>query len=212
LYLTQLAPDQDSIITWATLLKFLQFVREHSNWTTLIRLSFEDEIKRCHDKVLEGVEVVHPLGDVEGDLDALFVSDFQVGDRVPLIHEVFNWEQREILVLTPDWQVVATEADQLTLRQATEAHRLTLRQARVEDPAPTQAPALIPHLPTQAQVSSFDNTVKKKKELLIEMLALLEKQAELSELGEGKYKEYADLLMEFFQVLRWRESMGVTNV
>jgi hypothetical protein len=155
-------------MTWFTLVHYLKFILEESNWTTPLRpphlpaLTFEGKLKECYENILEGSGIVVEHGDgialVEGR-----------GGRGGLgsvpIHTRYNQEQSEILTL---------ELDPGT------------------PPIPT---APVPSAPSAP--SARPDNVSEKRAKLTEILSILEEKAEASEIGEGSYKDYADLLMEF---------------
>jgi hypothetical protein len=60
-------------------------------------------------------------------------------------------------------------------------------------------------------LAEVDATLKKEKTQLVEILGILGEKVEEDELGEGAYKEYADLLMKFHKILG-EESQRVVNV
>jgi hypothetical protein len=147
-------------MTWFTLVQYLKFVLEESNWTTPLRspwlppLTFEEKLKDCYEKILDGSGIV-----VEEDGGIVLVEGREGRDGIGTvpIHTCYNQEQNETLTL------------------------------EVETPEPRATP--------ETQSSSSETITKRGK--LSEILSILEEKAEASEIGEGLYKDYADLLMEF---------------
>ena len=63
-------------VSWRTMIEYLQFIRENSNWTTLIGLSYIERINRSHELLMEGS--AHDRFNEEQDEDisaTLFVID-----------------------------------------------------------------------------------------------------------------------------------------
>jgi hypothetical protein len=151
-------------ISWRTMIEYLQFIREHSNWTTPIGLSYIERIDKSHDWLMEGnlTGVPGSATTWRGGMLARFP------DR--LLHEMFNVEQGEEL----------GEAFYIEQEEQDRVERVAFIQGLDESDARARE-------------------VEKKKGQVREILDLLEKQAEKSELSEGKYNEYAGLLMEVFQ-------------
>ena len=108
---------------------------------------------------------------------------------VPL-HQLFNQEQREDLALlaTEDAGAETDEAGD----GSPPAHSWRSRAELVAE---------------QEQ----EETLKKEKGQLVEILGILGEKAEKSELEEGAYKEYADLLMKFHKILG-EERQRIVNV
>jgi len=164
-----------SDMTWRTLLKFLMFVLEKSDWTTplmsdaRIRLSgpyqqwvrfsaHRRTINWCHHTILEGSGVASPAwpGD---NLSLSSISESDITDLA--IHRRFNEEQTETL----------------------DFERSSMDETIVEpEPEPEPEPTI-------------ETTMEKKKRQLTEILSILEGSAALDEIMEGDYKDYADLLM-----------------
>jgi len=159
---------EQSEMTWLTLVEFLQFVQEKSDWTTPLMpshdsdecpfddpeaifraaqlSSYKNRINWCYRQILGESGVIDTMG-------------FHAPSLVPnswdpnaAIHELFNEERNETL----DFAVAETP---------------------VED------------------------VQTKKKRQLAEILSILEEKAEKSEIGEGNYKEYSELLMSFHKTL-----------
>ena len=173
---------EQSEMTWATLVEFLQFVHDKSDWTTPLmsphdsdECPFDDpesiynirdaqlrcykgRINWCYRQILEGSGVIDTTG-------------FHAPSLVPhsptsaAIHELFNQEQGEPF----DFEALL----QLNTDQPTEA--------AIETPV--------------------EDIQSKKKRQLAEILSILEEKAEKSEIGEGNYKEYSELLMSFHKTL-----------
>ena len=169
-----------SDMTWHTLLKFLMFVLEKSDWTTPLMSdarignigdgsrrsrwwvhfsAHRRTINWCHHTILEGSGVALPPGsDWDGDnLSLISISESEITDHA--IHRLFNEEQTETL----DFEFL-------------------------RDIAPEPEPEPEPEL-------TIETTLDKKKRQMTEILSILEGMAEGDEIGEGDYKEYADLLM-----------------
>jgi hypothetical protein len=148
-------------ISWRTLIKFLQFTLEQSNWTTELRpphlppLTFEEKLERCFERI--------------SGQDRLGQNAYSVS-----LHMLFNQEQLET-----------------ALGEETDLHTLSRAELVAE----------------QEQ----EATLKKEKEQLVEILGILGEKAEKSELGEGAYKGYADLLMKFHKILG-EERQRIVNV
>ena len=162
---------EQSGITWRTLVRFLRFVHEKSDWTTplmpqrvahndvfldrLIRVQcYKDRIRWCHRQILLD------SGTIDGD-------NLYTGTLIPnswdphaAIHELFNQEQNETLEF---------EGQEPPLRQSVE---LVVEDSRT-----------------------------KNKRQLTEILSIIEGKAGLGEIREGDYKDYADLLMGFHNSL-----------
>lgn len=167
---------EQSELTWATLVEFLQFVHEKSDWTAPLMppndsggrisnireaqlSSYKGRINWCYRQILEGGGTIDTTG-------------FHAPSLVPnswdpnaAIHELFNQEQGETL----DFEASL----QLDMDPPTEAF--------VETPV--------------------EDIQAKKKRQLAEILSILEEKAEKSEIGEGNYKEYSELLMSFHKTL-----------
>ena len=65
-------------VSWRTLIEYLQFIREHSNWTTLIGLSYIERINRSHELLMEGSahdRFNEELDEQDEDRATLFVID-----------------------------------------------------------------------------------------------------------------------------------------
>ena len=161
---------EQSEMTWATLVEFLQFVHEKSDWTTPLMpphdsdecpfddpesiynirdaqlRCYKERINWCYQQTLEGSGVIDTTGFHPPSLAP------NSWDPNVAIHELFNQEQSE-----------------------------TLAFAVVETPA--------------------EDIQRKKKRQLAEILSILEEKAEKSEIGEGNYKEYSELLMSFHKTL-----------
>jgi len=169
-----------SDMTWQTLLKFLMFVLEKSDWTTPLmsdaRIGNMDDGSRstdyvrfsahrrtinwCHHTILEGSGVVAPAwpGD---NLSLSSISESDITDLA--IHRRFNGEQTETL----------------------DFERSSMDEIIVEpEPEPT-----------------IETTMEKKKRQLTEILSILEGSAEGDKIMEGDYKDYADLLMSCHQTM-----------
>jgi len=167
-----------SDMTWQTLLKFLMFVLEKSDWTTPLmsdaRIGNMDDGSRstdyvrfsahrrtinwCHHTILEGSGVASPAwpGD---NLSLSSISESDITDMA--IHRRFNEEQTETL----------------------DFERSSMDETIVDpDPEPEPEPTI-------------ETTMEKKKRQLTEILSILEGSAALDEIMEGDYKDYADLLM-----------------
>ena len=163
-------------MTWRTLITFLQFTLEQSNWTTELRpphlpaLTFEEKLDRCFERISGQDRLGQNVG-------------------VPL-HQLFNQEQREDLALlaTEDAGAETDEAED----GSPPAHSWRSRAEIIAE---------------QEQ----EETLKKEKGQLVEILGILGEKAEKSELEEGAYKEYADLLMKFHKILG-EERQRIVNV
>jgi hypothetical protein len=164
---------EQSGMTWFTLVRFLQFVHEKSDWTTPLMpprdsdgpisnireaqlSSYKNRINWCYRQILEGSGTV----DHTGFLSPSLVPNSWTGAA---IHELFNQELGETLDFDLEGQPNA--------ESSTEENKQPV--VTVEDP------------------------IAKKNRQLTEILGILENKAEKSEIGEGTYKEYADLLMSF---------------
>jgi hypothetical protein len=167
-------------MTWFTLVQYLKFVLEESNWTTPLRppwlppLTFEEKLKDCYEKILEGSGIV-----VENE-DGIALVEGREGrgglGSVP-IHIRYNQEQTETLTLEQDPGTPPVPTAPVPTA-----------------PVPT---APVPTAPSPPSAPSAPSDTAKKREKLSEILSILEEKAEASEIGEGSYKDYADLLMEF---------------
>ena len=154
-----------SDMTWRTLLKFLMFVLEKSDWTTPLmsdaRIGWvhfsahRRTINWCHYTILEGSGVPRGSGWDGDNLSLGSLSESDITDMA--IHRRFNEEQTETL----DFETIAEP-----------------------EPDPEPDPEV-----------TIETTLEKKKRQLTEILSILEGSAALDEIMEGDYKDYADLLM-----------------
>jgi len=179
---------EQSEMTWATLVEFLQFVIEKSDWTTPLmppydsdecpfddpesisnirdaqQRSYGNRINWCYRQILEESGVIDTTG---FHAPSLVPNSW---DPIAAIHELFNQEQGETL----DFEAFLQHAQNL-----------------INTNPPTEAVVETPVEDIQA----------KKKRQLAEILSILEEKAEKSEIGEGNYKEYSELLMSFHKTL-----------
>lgn len=172
LYMTSEAFDQ-SEMTWYTLVTFLKFVLEKSDWTTpllppgrgavggpeecqeiqAIRLSsYRRRIAWSRREILEGSGVVTVSPDGQSAARVLNPGH-SPGRNEVAIHELFNQEQTETLDFEGVW------------------------------------------------AASDETEPVKKKRQVREILSILEEKANGGGIREGDYKEYADLLMGFYLTL-----------
>ena len=161
---------EQSEMTWATLVDFLQFVHGKSDWTTpLMPLndsdgsisnireaqlsSYKNRINWCYRQILEGSGVIDNTGFHPPSLAP------NSWDPTTAIHVLFNQEQTDTLDF----------------------------EGQINTNSPTDSVVETP----------VENLQTKKKTQLVEILGILEEKASRSEIGEGDYKGYADLLMGF---------------
>jgi hypothetical protein len=166
---------EQSEMTWSTLVEFLMFVHEKSDWTTpLMPLndseesifnireaqlrSYENRINWCYRQILEESGVIDHTG---FHAPSLVPNSW---DPIAAIHELFNQERSETLEFEQDM------VDEVAGAEET-----------VEMPA--------------------EDIRTKKKRQLAEILSILEEKAEESAIGEGDYMEYSELLMSFHKTL-----------
>jgi hypothetical protein len=222
-------------ISWRTLIKFLQFTLEQSNWTTGIHpphlppLTFEEKLEQCYMRISgDSAPATRPARGV-------LLENDRIGQNamVPL-HQLFNQEQREAtqaqtLALTlgdlslalqmqeEEAEVAAAEAGPLSRAAARHRVGIWVDSDEEEDPSPASSwrgiqDTVDPEQGTVSQsLAEVDATLKKEKTQLVEILGILGEKAEKSELEEGAYKEYADLLMKFHKILG-EERQRVVNV
>jgi len=105
-----------SEITWYTLVKFLQFIHDKSNWTTPPFLDRgprgrrKNQIKWCYHKILEE----------SGTIDLISSSlEPDSWDPIAAIHVIFNQEQGDIIeVETPDQLLVNLHLPVISVERA----------------------------------------------------------------------------------------------
>jgi len=184
-----------SDMTWHTLLKFLMFVLEKSDWTTPLMSdarignigdgpfptawvhfsAHRRTINWCHHTILEGSGVPRGSGWDGDNLSLGSLSESDITDMA--IHRRFNEEQTETL----DFERL-DRAERL---------RVILRMDQtIDEPEPEPEPD-----PEPEPEVTIETTLEKKKRQLTEILSILEGSAALDEIMEGDYKDYADLLM-----------------
>ena len=159
-------------ITWGTLVRFLRFVHEKSDWTTplmprqvthngvplerhLIRTQcYKDRIRWCHRQILMESGTI--------DRDELYTGTLiqDSWDPHAAIHELFNQEQNETL------------------------------EFEGQHPIPRQSVGFV-----------VEDSRTQNKRQLTEILSIIEEKAGQGEIREGDYKDYADLLMGFHNSL-----------
>jgi len=195
-----------SDMTWHTLLKFLMFVLEKSDWTTPLmsdaRIGVSGDFREtfptgwvhfsahrrtinwCHHTILEGSGVPPPPRS-GWDGDNLSLGSLSESDITDMsIHRRFNEEQTETL----DFERL-DRAERL---------RVILRMDQtIAEPEPEPEPDPEPEPEFEVTI---ETTLEKKRQLT-EILSILEGRVEGGEIREGDYKDYADLLMGCYHTM-----------